>query len=118
MHRELFLATGTVARPVRGQAPDSQEGALVDIVVDGGRRQIRVDAANETVLAAARRQGLELPYSCAGGMCCTCRCRTVEGDARMDANYSLQAWETEAGFTLACQARPVGGALTLDFDAA
>ncbi len=126
VHREYFAApdasagavAGTPAGPVHGGNPDPRGGTPVDIVVDGGRRRIRVDAANETVLVAAQRQGLDLPYSCAGGMCCTCRCRIVEGAARMDANYSLQAWETEAGFTLACQARPVGDTLTLDFDAA
>ena len=35
----------------------------------------------------------------------------------MDVNYSLQDWEVEAGFTLACQSRPVSKDLVLDFDA-
>jgi ring-1,2-phenylacetyl-CoA epoxidase subunit PaaE len=33
-------------------------------------------------------------------------------------NFSLQPWEIEAGFTLACQTRPLSGKLVLDFDAA
>ena len=131
VHRELFAATGAATAPRRPDAAtgatgatspatsddDPEAGASVEIVLDGTRRRIRVDGARETVLAAATRQGLELPFSCAGGMCCTCRCRVVTGAATMDANYSLEAWETDAGFTLACQARPVGDALTLDFDA-
>ena len=32
-------------------------------------------------------------------------------------NYSLEPWEQEAGFTLACQARPTSTRLVLDFDA-
>ena len=51
-------------------------------------------------------------------MCCTCRCRVTEGRAEMAVNYSLEPWELEAGFVLACQARPLTGRLTLDFDAA
>ncbi|MGN6766568.1 MAG: 2Fe-2S iron-sulfur cluster-binding protein [Rhizobiaceae bacterium] len=51
-------------------------------------------------------------------MCCTCRCRVVEGQSEMAVNFSLQPWEIEAGFTLACQTRPLSEKLVLDFDAA
>ena len=61
--------------------------------------------------------GVELPFSCAGGMCCTCRCRVSEGKAEMDVNYSLEPWELEAGFVLACQSRPHSEKIILDFDA-
>jgi ring-1,2-phenylacetyl-CoA epoxidase subunit PaaE len=92
-------------------------GAKVEIILDGARRTIEVDAGQDTVLTAAMKAGLDLPYSCAGGMCCTCRCRIVEGAATMDENFSLEPWEIEAGFTLACQARPDTEKLVLDFDA-
>ena len=62
-------------------------------------------------------KGVDLPYSCAGGMCATCRCKVVEGSAEMDANFSLEPWETEAGFILSCQARPTSVKLVLDYDA-
>ena len=65
---------------------------------------------------AALRAGLELPYSCRGGMCCTCRAKIVEGSAEMVTNYSLEPWEIEAGFTLTCQARPTSPRLVLDYD--
>jgi ring-1,2-phenylacetyl-CoA epoxidase subunit PaaE len=42
----------------------------------------------------------------------------AEGSAEMAVNYSLEAWEIAAGFTLACQARPTSATLVLDFDAA
>jgi ring-1,2-phenylacetyl-CoA epoxidase subunit PaaE len=50
-------------------------------------------------------------------MCCTCRCRILEGEAEMAVNYSLEPWEVEAGYVLACQARPTTRELVLDFDA-
>jgi len=40
------------------------------------------------------------------------------GKTSMDMNYSLADWEIEAGYTLACQTRPVDSPVTLDFDAA
>jgi ring-1,2-phenylacetyl-CoA epoxidase subunit PaaE len=51
-------------------------------------------------------------------MCCTCRCKVEAGSAEMAVNYSLEPWELEAGFVLACQSRPTSGTLVLDFDAA
>jgi len=98
-------------------ANGASHGAAVEIILDGARRTIEVDASTDTVLSAATRAGLDLPYSCAGGMCCTCRCKIVEGSATMDENFSLEPWEIEAGFTLSCQARPDTDRLVLDFDA-
>lgn len=107
-------ANGAMAN---GAVNGAKHGASVEIILDGARRTIEVDASQDTVLSAATRAGLDLPYSCAGGMCCTCRCRIVEGAASMDENFSLEPWEIEAGFTLSCQARPETDKLVLDFDA-
>jgi len=118
---ELFTpAPGAKPAPARtnGAAVNgAKHGASVEIILDGARRTIEVDAAQDTVLTAAMKAGLDLPYSCAGGMCCTCRCKIVEGAATMDENFSLEPWEIEAGFTLSCQARPDTDRLVLDFDA-
>jgi ring-1,2-phenylacetyl-CoA epoxidase subunit PaaE len=89
----------------------------VEVVLDGVRKSFAMSDPDQTVLDAAHGAGIELPYSCAGGMCCTCRCRIVEGGTEMAVNYSLQPWEVEAGFTLACQSRPMSKKLVLDFDA-
>lgn len=95
-----------------------QEGVAIEVVLDGVRRSFAMQDADGTVLDAAHKAGIELPYSCAGGMCCTCRCRVVEGASEMAVNFSLEPWEVEAGFTLACQTRPTAHKLVLDFDAA
>ena len=50
--------------------------------------------------------------------CCICHCKAVEGEVVMDVNYSLEPWELEAGYVLACQSRPLTAKVTLDFDAA
>ena len=65
-------------------------GSEVEIILDGARKKLRVDPSQETVLGAARDAGVDIPYSCAGGMCCTCRCKVVEGKASMDENWSLE----------------------------
>ena len=120
VHFERFFQAGEVPRAPRSAAAEAAaaQGVTVEVVLDGTRKQFTVSADDDNVVAAAERQGLELPYSCKGGMCCTCRCKVTEGSAEMAVNYSLEPWELEAGFTLACQARPTSDKLVLDFDAA
>ena len=65
---------------------------------------------------AAAEQGIELPYSCKGGVCATCRTHVRDGEVRMETNYGLEPWELEAGYVLACQSHPVSSKLTLDYD--
>jgi ring-1,2-phenylacetyl-CoA epoxidase subunit PaaE len=49
-------------------------------------------------------------------MCCTCRAKLVEGRVEMATNYSLQPWETDAGYVLTCQSRPVTERVVIDYD--
>ncbi|MBS0126068.1 2Fe-2S iron-sulfur cluster-binding protein [Thetidibacter halocola] len=120
IHFERFYTEDTGPRPEASAAAQAAaaSGVAVEVVLDGARRSFRVEAGDDNVVDAAARQGLELPFSCKGGMCCTCRCKVVEGTAEMAVNYSLESWEIDAGFTLACQARPTTDRLVLDFDAA
>jgi len=130
VHRELFMVAGSqqsqnVPKSVQdgdavlgvGESNDVDPGELVvTIRIDGSERQVPVRGVSETILQAADRSGLDLPFSCAGGMCCTCRCKVMSGAVTMDANYSLAKWEVEAGYVLACQSRHSDGELVLDFD--
>ena len=95
---------------------EAKGSVTMQLRADGVTRTLTMDPARQTVLSAGQAAGLELPYSCEAGMCCTCRCRLVEGRVEMDANYSLEPWEMEAGFILSCQARPTTDSVTVDFD--
>lgn len=117
IRHELFTPAGGMPTASATRPKLAQGGARIEVTLDGARRSFAIDPSSETVLEAASRAGLEIPYSCAGGMCCTCRCKVTEGEAVMDVNYSLEPWELEAGYVLACQSRPVGERLSLDFDA-
>ncbi len=60
----------------------------------------------ETVLAAALRHGIVLPYSCKNGTCASCKCRLVEGQVDYPYNppEALSFDDIGAGAGLACQA--------------
>jgi ring-1,2-phenylacetyl-CoA epoxidase subunit PaaE len=120
VHFERFYQDGDVPRAPKSAAAEAvaASGVAVEVVLDGVRRKFQFETQDDTIVDAAARQGLELPFSCKGGMCCTCRCKVAEGSAEMAVNFSLETWEMNAGFTLACQARPTSDHLVLDFDAA
>ena len=114
---ELFTTDGAPP-PATRPAPVhvSHEGEVhVDCVLEGRTRRIEVEPG-ALIIEAAREQGFDIPHSCRGGMCCTCRCKVVEGEVAMDVNYSLEPWELEAGYRLACQSRPLTAKVRLDFD--
>ncbi|WP_029005789.1 1,2-phenylacetyl-CoA epoxidase subunit PaaE [Azorhizobium doebereinerae] len=117
VHVERFVsAHGGAPRPRSAPvAADAPPAHVASLIVDGKRRDVPV-AEGEAILDAALRAGLDLPFACKGGMCSTCRAKVVEGKAEMEVNYSLEPWETEAGFVLTCQARPTTARIVVDFD--
>jgi len=61
---------------------------------------------NESVLDAAQRAGLEIPFSCRKGVCGTCKGRVVSGDTRAFAGDALSPAERSDGQALFCNTRP------------
>jgi ring-1,2-phenylacetyl-CoA epoxidase subunit PaaE len=116
VHVELFVsALGGRPRPKPvAPLPDAPSRTAM-LTVDGKRREVPV-ADGESILDAALRAGMDLPYACKGGMCSTCRAKLVEGSAEMEVNYSLEPWELKAGFILTCQARPTSDRVVVDYD--
>jgi ring-1,2-phenylacetyl-CoA epoxidase subunit PaaE len=90
--------------------------AAVTITMDGRRRSFTMQIGAETVLDAAARAGIELPFSCRAGVCSTCRTKVVHGEVEMAQNYALEDWELEQGYVLACQSRVRSATLELDYD--
>ncbi len=91
------------------------EGTEAIAILDGIRHRFIVPPGGH-VVDAALAAGIRVPYSCKGGMCCTCRAKLVEGQAEMTTNYSLEPWEIERGFILTCQAVPKSDRLVVDYD--
>jgi len=114
---ERFLPAPGGAPPPARPAAAAGETTRVTAIVDGAAQSFEMTPEDPSLIHAAERAGIELPSSCRGGMCCTCRARVVEGEVDMAVNYSLEDWELKAGFVLACQSRPTTPAATLDFDA-
>jgi ring-1,2-phenylacetyl-CoA epoxidase subunit PaaE len=107
------------APPAAGTAPEADVRdvlATISVLLDGRRRSFFMAPTDGSVLEAAERAGLELPFSCRSGICATCRTRIVAGEAQMTHNIALEPWEVDAGFVLCCQARPTTPSLELSYD--
>jgi ring-1,2-phenylacetyl-CoA epoxidase subunit PaaE len=125
LHAEHFTVTGgaaaapaepAAAEPAAVPSATDASAAEVTIVMDGRRRSFTMRMDDETVLEAAARAGIELPFSCRAGVCSTCRTKVISGAVEMAQNYALEDWELEQGYVLACQSRVKTPALELDYD--
>jgi len=119
IHVEYFSTDGVPVAPRRtpsiAAVVEDKPVAHVRITLHGSAYDVPM-FDGETVIEAGERVGLEMPYSCRGGMCCTCRAKLVSGEVDMALNYSLEPWEMEAGYVLTCQARPLTKEIVVDYD--
>jgi ring-1,2-phenylacetyl-CoA epoxidase subunit PaaE len=114
---ELFAAAPRGERRVVALATSAAPAICeATITIDGRTRAFEIVKGEETVLDAGLRQGIDLPYSCKGGVCSTCRCVLRAGEVDMDVHYALEDYEIRRGFILTCQSYPVTDTLDLDLD--
>ncbi len=121
IHYELFFASPEDARQAieKHQARAREyAGLTTEVRVRSGGREVVFDltADGENILDGAMENGLELPFSCKGGVCATCKAKVLEGQVDMDLNHALSADEVADGFVLTCQAHPISDKVVVDFD--
>lgn len=67
----------------------------------------------DTILQAAKKQNIQLPYSCETGKCGNCAARCVEGKVWLSNNEVLTEKDLANGLTLTCVGHPVDGDVVL-----
>lgn len=124
VHTELFHVPTAEPEPGAGgslsaaaPAADPAGPGEVEVTIRlDGRESTFTMGRGERVLDAALRVRGELPYSCRGGVCSTCRARVVSGEVSMATNWALEPDELAAGYVLTCQSSPVTDQLMVDYD--
>ena len=118
IHFELFTVPGEKS-VAKKQIAQSHEGEMskVTIKIDGVSLPFTLPYEGQSILDGAIQQGADLPFSCKGGVCATCRARLIAGEVEMDTNYALEEEEVAAGFILTCQSHPRSSQVDIDFDA-
>jgi len=96
-------------------AGDEAGEVQLTVVLDGKPYHMPM-GRQEKILDVALSLGMDLPYSCKAGVCCTCRCKVMEGTTEMEKNFTLEKPEVAQGFILSCQARPTSDRVVISFD--
>ncbi len=121
IHFELFAASAENARKAiarhhaRAQEYKGQVSE-VSILSDGREYAFELSTDGENILDAGLRNGVDLPFSCKGGVCATCKARLIEGEVDMDLNQALRPEEIASGYILTCQSHPISKRIVVDFD--
>jgi len=104
---ERFESPDTNEPAVSGPV-DASEGQVVTVSLDGQVTEVVV-AEGETILAAARRVGLEPPFACEEAYCGCCMAKVVEGEVDMLMNDGgIDQRQIDEGWILTCQGVPKG----------
>ena len=121
IHYELFVASAEDARAVvekhHARAKEYWDKVSdVTVIMDGRGSNFELSTNGENVLDAGLNHGIDLPFTCKGGACSTCKAKLVEGRVDIDITHGLEDGELEKGFILTCQAHPIGDKIVVDFD--
>ncbi|MBV9690684.1 MAG: 2Fe-2S iron-sulfur cluster binding domain-containing protein [Ktedonobacteraceae bacterium] len=89
------------------QSTSVDNDTLYQVVFDlpGGAITIMV-SANEFILDAARREGIDLPSLCERGWCLTCAVKVISGSVDQTASLRFYEEDRQAGFALICTGQP------------
>ena len=111
IHFELFT-TATAVAPSEAKA----DGQVELLITTDGEDFTLVTTEDKTLLDAALNQKIDVPYSCQGGVCCSCIAKVTEGSVKMENNQILTEDEIEEGLVLTCQAFPTSASVSIDYD--
>jgi len=96
-------ATRATVRAAKREAAPGQPSTALEFQRSARSTTVHAD---ETVLEAAERIGVEMNYSCRVGSCGECSVRLISGEVKMDVERALEPEDKAAGIILGCQARP------------
>jgi ring-1,2-phenylacetyl-CoA epoxidase subunit PaaE len=115
IHDELFFAGPLDLSELAPEPPPGKGSVELTVILDG--RAVSTTMSPETsILDAALRVRSELPFSCKGGMCASCKGRIEDGEVKMDKNYALIDSEVQAGYVLTCQSHPLSEQVVVRYD--
>ncbi len=106
--------------PTEIEAKSSEEEfkgtSHVKVILDHEVATFDMKQGNSSILDLVEKSGLDAPFSCRGGVCCSCKAKVLDGKATMRLNYSLTDEEVKNGYILTCQAHPASENLTISYD--
>ncbi|WP_224997804.1 flavin reductase family protein [Cesiribacter sp. SM1] len=109
IRREIFH----IPQIVHKIEPPDTDLHRVTFRLGGQSHQLEVQYP-DTILDAARKKGISLPYSCELGRCGNCVAKCRKGQVWMLNNEVLTERDLEQGLILTCVGYPIGGDVVLE----
>ncbi len=107
-HQESFQAPAETEADVP-ELDDVTPEAQAQAEISFARSERRITCAEtDTVLAATRLAGLNIPSGCTFGVCGTCKVLKLSGEVHMVHNGGISEDDIAEGYILACCSNPIG----------
>ncbi len=125
IHIELFTSPVTSDADIEEKKEEKDERiagkgegeiSQVTVILDDEENSFELDHDGDVILDAALEEDLDVPFSCKGAVCSTCRAKLVEGEVEMEQNHALTDEEVEEGYILTCQSHPRSSKVVVDYD--
>lgn len=101
--------------PAKQPAAEGKAGDYtIKVTLDGETQEVFVKQ-NQTILEAVIDKGMDPPYACQMGVCCTCRALVSAGSVDMEEDEGLSDAEIEEGYVLTCQSHPMTPDVELEY---
>jgi ring-1,2-phenylacetyl-CoA epoxidase subunit PaaE len=95
--------------------PVLEADATIKVTMPNGIETKFACKPHETILAAGLRNGIDLPYSCRGGVCSSCTAKLISGKTYMTINEILAPDDIARHLTLTCTALPASDEISLQY---
>lgn len=116
IHFELFTTPVLLKDDSQDKTNNFSGNSKVTVILDDEKLEFDLDSNGKNILDIVNGKGMDAPYSCKGGVCCSCRAKVIKGSATMDLNYALTEGEVADGYILTCQAHPSSDELVISYD--
>lgn len=117
IHYELFTTPTKMESGAKTVITEFKGESKVKVILDGEEIDFQLKSNGKPILDILDKEGFDAPYSCRGGVCCSCKAKVLKGQATMTMNYALTDEEVAEGYILVCQAHPASEEVIISFDA-
>ena len=113
---EYFTAVAQAVKAAEEKSITAIVQSRVTVILDDAEIVFDLASNGVSILDVAQNAGLDVPFACKGGVCCTCRAKLMEGKVSMDQNFALSEEEIAAGYILTCQSHPITENVVVSYD--
>lgn len=118
IHSEKFVSIGDNEDVIEvGNATTEITDSTKKIIaiIDGEKHTVTCEA-DENILDALLKAGIQAPYSCQEGVCSTCIAKLISGRVKMKNHASLTDTDISENKVLTCQSIPLTNETEIDYD--